>query len=154
MPNLRFEQLREEWIPTIAAVEKTVHSAPWSEQGFRNEITNPHSIFRVAFLGDNIVGYGGVWTVVDEAHVTNVVVHPDFRRQRIGHHLMVELLRESQARGMTCSTLEVRVSNDAAIALYENLGYAPTAIRKGYYPDNREDALIMWLYRLQEWKSP
>jgi len=146
--NLRFEALREEHLPAVLEIEKQANSAPWSERSFRNELDHEHGIFLVALGGGQVVGYGGVWLVVDEAHVTNVAVNPSLRRQGIGRRLMVELLKRAKERGMTCSTLEVRASNEAAIRLYEQLGYKITGHRRGYYPDNREDAAVMWLYEL------
>ncbi len=148
MKNLRFEPLREEHLPEVLEIEKQANSAPWSERSFRNELDHQHGIFLVTIGEGRVVGYGGVWLVVDEAHVTNVAVDSSARRQGIGRKLMMELLKRAKERGMTCSTLEVRASNEAAIRLYEQLGYKITAQRKGYYPDNKEDAAVMWLYEL------
>lgn len=152
MKTLRFVQLTEEHIPEILAIEKLSNSAPWSEGSFRNELDHSHARFLVAYLDGRIVGYGGMWLVVDEAHITNVAVAPSERRKGIGKQLMIELLFEAKRAGMACSTLEVRANNAAAIGLYENLGYVTTASRTGYYPDNREDAAVMWLFDLQKWE--
>ena len=145
---LRLEQITESDIPAVLALEKKVNGAPWSEQAFRNELGHPHGIFLVARLGEKVVGYGGVWLVIDEAHITTVAVADEYRRQGIGKEIVLNLMDQARKRGMTCSTLEVRAGNLAAITLYENLGFATTATRKGYYPDNKEDALVMWLYNL------
>ncbi|HVL38814.1 MAG TPA: ribosomal protein S18-alanine N-acetyltransferase [Fimbriimonadaceae bacterium] len=134
-------------------IEKEANTAPWSERSFRNELDNPHSMFLVAFLGGSLVGYGGIWKVVDEAHVTTVAVAQDARRQGIGRRLMVELLERAKESGMRCSTLECRAGNEAAVRLYEHLGYTITNRRKAYYPDNKEDAIVMWLHDLQSWRS-
>jgi ribosomal-protein-alanine N-acetyltransferase len=147
--SLRFEALREEHLPAVLEIEKQANSAPWSERSFRNELDHPHGIFLVALADGQVVGYGGIWLVVDEAHVTNVAVDPGFRRQGVARKLMRDLLKRSRERGMTCSTLEVRAGNEAATRLYEGLGYKITATRRGYYPDNREDAAVMWLYDLE-----
>ena len=80
------------------------------------------------------------------------MVAPEHRREGVGRALMISLLSKAKALGMTCSTLEVRISNEAAILLYEDLGYVRVAVRKGYYPDNQEDAVIMWLYDLDRWE--
>ncbi len=154
MKTLRFEKLQEDHIATILGIEKLANGAPWSEKSFRNELDHPHGIFLVAILEGMVVGYGGVWHVIDEAHITTVAVAELDRRKGIGQKLMVELLKKSKDAGMTCSTLEVRAGNDAAIKLYEKLGYQITARRKGYYPDNKEDAVVMWLYELQSWEPP
>ncbi|HVT12027.1 MAG TPA: ribosomal protein S18-alanine N-acetyltransferase [Fimbriimonadaceae bacterium] len=151
---IRFEALNEEHIPPILEIENRTNGAPWSERAFRNELTHSDRIFLVALDGKEIVGYGGVWLVIDEAHVTTLAVESEHRRQHIGERLMIELLDRSKEAGMVCSTLEVRAGNEAAIKLYEKLGYKETARRKGYYPDNREDAIVMWLYELDRWQAP
>jgi len=150
--RVKLEPLRESHIPAILTIEKVVNGAPWSEKSFRNELGHPHGIFLVALLDHRVVGYGGVWLVIDEAHITTVAVSESHRRQGIGRALMFELLRKAKEAGMVCSTLEVRAGNEAAIDLYEKLGYRTTARRKGYYPENKEDALVMWLYELQTWE--
>jgi ribosomal-protein-alanine N-acetyltransferase len=154
MKTLRFEPIQEDHIPAILAIEKVTNSAPWSERSFRNELNHPHGIFLTAFLSGEVIGYGGVWLVIDEAHVTTIAVADQHRRQGIGQKLMVELLRRAQEKGMACSTLEVRASNEAAIQLYEKLGFVRSAVRRGYYPDNKEDAVVMWLHDLTNWEPP
>jgi ribosomal-protein-alanine N-acetyltransferase len=152
--GLRFERLAEEHIPAILAIEKESNGAPWSERSFRNELDHSYGIFFVALDGRNVVGYAGAWLVVDEAHVTTVAVAPDQRRKGIGRLLTEELLKTAKDSGMLCSTLEVRAGNEPAIELYKQLGYVVTAQRKAYYPDNQEDALVMWLHDLQKWTPP
>lgn len=144
--TFRFELLQKTHIPAILEIENRTNSAPWSERSFLNELDNPHGIFLVAFDEGKIVAYGGVWLVIDEAHITTVAVDDSKRRQGIGERLMRELLKRAKERGMVCSTLEVRAGNAPAVALYEKLGYQVTARRKNYYPDNNEDALVMWLH--------
>lgn len=144
------EPLAAEHIPSILAIEKQTNTAPWSDRSFLNEISNPLAVFLVAIKSGDLVGYGGVWLLVDEAHITTLSVDPAFQRQGIGRHLMNHLLARAQKRGMTCATLEVRASNTAAIALYESMGFIISARRKRYYPDNGEDALVMWLHELAE----
>ncbi len=144
---LRFETLEERHIPSIVEIEKRCNSAPWSDNAFLNEISNPQSYFVVAIQDGVIVGYGGFWRCIDEAHITNIAVNEDQRRQGVGRKMMNHLLEQAKDEGLWCSTLEVRASNDPAINLYTSLGYAETARRKGYYPD-REDAIVMWLYSL------
>lgn len=148
--TLRLEPLAEHHLAAILETEKAVNGSPWSEKSFRNEIDHPHGIFRVAIEGGEVVGYGGLWLVIDEAHVTNVAVAPAHQRKGIGRRLMVELLRAAREAGMVCATLEVRAGNGPALSLYENLGFVRTALRRGYYPDNKEDAVVMWLHRLDE----
>jgi [ribosomal protein S18]-alanine N-acetyltransferase len=152
--NLRLEELRENHIPKILEIENRTNGAPWSERAFRNELSHSDRFFLVATSGESVVGYGGVWLVIDEAHVTTLAVAEEERRHGIGEKLMIDLLIKSRDAGMVCSTLEVRAGNLAAIKLYEKLGYKETARRKGYYPDNREDAIVMWLYDLDQWQAP
>jgi [ribosomal protein S18]-alanine N-acetyltransferase len=142
--KVRIVPLAEAHIPEILEIEKRANSAPWSERSFRGELTNPQSIFLTALEENRVAGFAGVWMVVDEAHVTTVAVHEDFRRQGIGRALTAELLKLAKERGAVCATLEVRASNEHAIALYESLGFYHAARRRGYYPDNREDAIVMW----------
>lgn len=148
--NLRYEPLQESHIDAILVIEEKCQSAPWSRASFTNELKNAQSIFRVAFAGGEIVGYGGLWKIVDEAHITTLAVDPDSRGQGIGLGLMRDILGKAKREGMLCATLEVRAGNEPAIQLYHKLGFESVAVRRRYYPDNREDAVIMWLYNLQE----
>ena len=152
--GLNFEPLKEEHIEPILAIEKESNGAPWSERSFRNELNHPAGVFLVAKDGGRVVGYAGAWYVVDEAHITTVAVDPDFRRRGIGKTLTIAILNAAKDRGMACSTLEVRAGNEAAIELYKQLGFVATARRKAYYPDNQEDALVMWLHDLKAWSAP
>jgi ribosomal-protein-alanine N-acetyltransferase len=95
-------------------------------------------------LGETVVGYGGMWFIIDEAHVTNIAVHPDYRQRKIGEMIVQEMIKTAKENGINGMTLEVRVSNTAAINLYKKLGFVDYGIRKGYYADTGEDALIMW----------
>jgi ribosomal-protein-alanine N-acetyltransferase len=154
LTTLRLEPIREDRIPAILEIERQVNTAPWSERSFRNELDHPQGIFLTALVEGQVVGYGGVWLVIDEAHVTTVAVDPAHQRQGIGMKLMVALLEKSRNQGMLCATLEVRAGNAAAIELYKKLGFVIAATRKAYYPDNKEDAVVMWLYNLAEWSAP
>ncbi len=154
MKTLRFERLDEGHISQILGIESQVNSAPWSAKSFQNELTHSHGYFLVALVNGKVVGYGGFWMVIDEAHITTIAISPDHQRKGIGRKLMMELLTQAKRAGMVCSTLEVRASNEAAIKLYEDLGYQIAALRKAYYPDNKEDASVMWLHHLDKWEPP
>jgi [ribosomal protein S18]-alanine N-acetyltransferase len=154
MKTLRFEVLQEAHIPAILDIERQVNTAPWSERSFRNELTHTHGVFLAAIADGQVAGYGGFWMVIDEAHITTVAVSPEKQRQGVGKRMMVELLTRAKEKNMACSTLEVRAGNVPAIQLYEKLGYVTAARRKNYYPDNQEDALVMWLHGLPEWEPP
>lgn len=148
--TVAFKPIQEEHLPAVLAIEAESNHAPWSEKSFRHELTNKNSIFKVAIDQGNVVGYGGVWLVIDEAHILTLTVRESYRRQGLGRALISNLLKEAHERGMVCATLEVRVSNKAAIALYQSLGFVIEAVRKRYYPDNHEDANIMWLRSLED----
>ena len=151
LATLRFIPLNKSHIPEILAIEVVTHSAPWSSKSFENELDHKHGIFLVALVDGKIAGYGGTWVLIDEAHVTNVVVREDLRGLGIGRKLMYELLTRAREMGAVCATLEVRSSNKAAISLYDSLGFVQATLRKHYYPDNGEDAVVMMLDDLIHW---
>jgi [ribosomal protein S18]-alanine N-acetyltransferase len=131
-------------LPEIEAIEQRAYRTPWSRSMFASELAKVTSICLGAFEGDNLIGYIVNSRYVDAWHVMNVAVDPDFQRRGIATRLierLFELTDEDDGRGYT---LEVRVSNIEAIKLYEKLGFERHGIRRGYYTDNREDALIMW----------
>ena len=128
----------------IDAIEQRAYRTPWSRSMFASELAKSSSICLGAFEGDQLVGYVVNSRYVDAWHVMNVAVDPDHQRRGIATRLLqhlFELTRDDQRRGYT---LEVRVSNSEAIGLYESLGFVRQGLRRGYYTDNREDALIMW----------
>lgn len=132
-------------IDAVWEIEKMCFSVPWSRQSFVLEVErNRCARYVVAEHSGTVVGYGGMWLVVDEAHVTNIAVHPLFRRKGIGKAILKSLMEEALRAGIDRMTLEVRVSNMAARNLYKKLGFAEAGVRKGYYGDNAEDAIIMW----------
>ena len=131
-------------VTAIEAIEQTEMQAPWSRMMFVSEIVKSTSICLGAFVDNVLVGYVIVSRYVDAWHVMNLVVRPEHRREGIATRLLAslfELAGDDDRRGFT---LEVRVSNAAAIQLYETIGFESQGIRRGYYTDNREDALIMW----------
>ncbi len=152
LSTLRFVTLQKDHIPKILDIEQVTHSAPWSQRSFENELEHKYGIFLVGLIQGEVSAYGGVWILVDEAHVTNVVVKSELRGQGIGRKLMIELLTQAREKGAVCATLEVRATNSAAIHLYEDLGFVQSTTRKQYYPDNKEDAVVMMLNDLIKWK--
>lgn len=132
-------------IEDILVVEKLSFSIPWSRDSFEKEIVdNNLAIYLVAKVNEKAVGYIGMWKVLNEGHITNVAVHPEFRHQGIGDQLVSELLSLCEKENIDLVTLEVRKSNQNAIRLYEKHGFVAEGIRKAYYQDNKEDAIIMW----------
>lgn len=129
----------------VLAIEVASFPAPWSRQAFVSELTyNRMAVYLVARSQNQVVGYAGMWLVVDEAHVTNIAVHLAWRRLGIGKQLMDRLQDLALARGCTAMTLEVRKSNFAAQNLYTQYGFAAQGLRRGYYADTGEDAIVMW----------
>lgn len=148
LKTLRFESLKESHIEKILEIERASHTAPWSEASFRAELTHPQSIF-VVLIGDGeVVGYGGAWILIDEIHITNVAVNPDLRGQGLGRKIVLELLARGAEKEAVCATLEVRAGNEPALGLYRSMGFVDAGLRKKYYPDNKEDAVVMWLHEL------
>lgn len=139
---LRLCPLEAKYIPQLVALEKACFKEPWSEQSFCEELENPLAVYVLALLGDTVAAYGGMWVVLDFANINNVAANPAYRKSGYATAVLHELIRLAKERGAGRMTLEVRRSNDAAIALYQKLGFAPGGIRKLYYGD--EDAIIMW----------
>ena len=133
-------------VPALAALERTCFSDPWSEAGLGEELTNPHAVFRVAVEGDAVLGYVGMHHLLDEGFITNVAVDPAARRRGVARALLADLTAYGTAHGLYRITLEVRVGNTPAIALYEGLGYTRDGVRPGFYRDPTEDAAIYSLY--------
>ena len=143
-PALLIRPMRVADLTTVQLIERSSFSTPWPAQAYRQEIeTNRLAQYLVALMGDTIVAYGGIWLMVDEAHVTTFAVHPRYRRRRIGEQLILALLDLARERHAREATLEVRLSNLPARRLYEKYGFRPVGIRPRYYSDNNEDALIM-----------
>jgi len=142
---LVFRSMRLEDISHIYAIESEAFSAPWSEGAFYNELTSNHfAHYMVMEYDGDIAGYGGMWVIIDEAHVTNIAVRKEYRGRKLGERLLCELMNTASFLGAKRMTLEVRVSNEVARNLYVKLGFVESGVRKGYYSDNQEDALIMW----------
>jgi ribosomal-protein-alanine N-acetyltransferase len=132
-------------IPRICEIELEAFATPWTAGAFQNELVNNHfAHYMVMESAGEIAGYGGLWIIMDEAHITNIAVKGKFRGRKLGERLMRELQRTASFLGAVRMTLEVRVSNIIAQNLYEKLGFSAVGTRKGYYSDNNEDAIIMW----------
>lgn len=147
--------LRGSDIETIARIERKSFTTPWNTQAYVTEIANPAAVYLVATWNDTVIGYGGLWVIMDEAHITTIAVDPTYRGRKIGERILIEMLLASQKKGATRATLEVRETNDAAQKLYEKYGFEWVALRKGYYSDNNENAVIMWINDMQtpEWRK-
>lgn len=139
------EPMRRRHLRAVLRIEQQANPRPWSMSLFASELRYQDSrVYLVARDGTSLVGFAGCMLVAGDGHITNVGVDPAHRRRGVASRLLVELARRSIAEGAVALTLEVRVGNDAAQALYRRFGFAPAGVRKGYYPDTGEDALIMW----------
>jgi [ribosomal protein S18]-alanine N-acetyltransferase len=136
-------------VGAVQVIEQASFSAPWPPHAYLTELqTNRLAHYMVVRAGDAVVGYAGLWLMVDEAHITTFAIHPDWRRRHLGERLLVALLDIALERLAAEATLEVRLSNLPARRLYEKFGFRPVGIRPRYYTDNNEDALIMTTERL------
>jgi ribosomal-protein-alanine N-acetyltransferase len=143
--NVQLRRLEARDLDTVEEIERASYPTPWSRSMFASELRKPSSIALGAFLEEGpLVGYAFVSRYVDAWHVMNIAVAPDFRRRGVARTLLERLFEVTASDPRRGYTLEVRVSNAGAIRLYERLGFEQRGIRRGYYTDNREDALIMW----------
>ena len=137
--------MKEEDIDAILDISSLSFSVCWSKGSYIQELTNPVARYLVAKIDNKVVGFIGTWIVLDESHITNIAVHPNYRKQGIASKLLEKFLTYCQSQGCVAYTLEVRSGNKAAKALYEKYNFKQDGVRKGYYEDNKEDAIIMWL---------
>jgi ribosomal-protein-alanine N-acetyltransferase len=142
--NVELRRLESADLDVVEAIERESYPTPWSRSMFDAELRKPSSLALGAFTGDDLVGYAFVSRYVDAWHVMNVAVAHAYRRRGIASALLERMFEVTGTDPRRGYTLEVRVSNAGAIRLYEQLGFEPRGIRRGYYTDNREDALIMW----------
>ncbi len=140
---VRLMELKD--IDQVAEIEKRSFPVPWSRGAFEKEIKkNLMAKYIVVEQQNILVAYGGMWIIIDEAHVTNIAVDPDYRGKKFGRQLVEAMIQEALEIGVTRMTLEVRRSNLIAQGLYKSLGFISCGVRPGYYEDNGEDAIIMW----------
>ncbi|WP_075620368.1 ribosomal protein S18-alanine N-acetyltransferase [Paenisporosarcina indica] len=145
--TITYRKMTVDDIDGVLKIEEEAFSLPWTKDAFMQEMTtNLHAYYVVAENdAHQIVGFCGMWLVIDESHITNVAVTEYVKGQGIGEGLMREAIRVAKEHGVVLMTLEVRVSNKIAQNLYRKLDFQNGGIRKGYYSDNLEDALVMWV---------
>lgn len=136
-------RMNEKHVTQVAELERVSFSDPWSEKSIASELENELALWLVAVENDSVAGYVGSQTVMDETDMMNLAVAPELRRQGIAEKLVTELVEALKKRGSRCLTLEVRASNEPAKALYRKLDFAEAGVRKNYYRNPREDALIL-----------
>lgn len=141
-----FRLARVSDIDDILGIEQASFTVPWSREAFYREIVeNQFAYYLVIEDSFQPIGYCGIWLVMDEAHVTNIAILPSYRGRHLGEMLMKEAIKLARTQGARTMTLEARVSNHVAQNLYKKLGFEAGGIRKNYYSDNGEDALVMWV---------
>ena len=157
---MKTRPMRVEDLEQVLAIERLSFPLPWSRASFVREIREIDNSHLLVVTEDDggtgspedskceVMGYACWWEVADECHITNFAVAPAHRRKGAGDFLLERILEDARARGLLRATLEVRLGNAAAIALYEKWGFTAAAMRPRYYPDNREDALVMWKERI------
>lgn len=144
MDELRIGPMTETDLPEVVEIERLCFGDRWSIDAFRNELQNDTGHYLTAHEGERVVGYAGYWLILEEAHITTIAVHPDYRRRHFGERILVALIEDAMRLGAKWVTLEVRASNFGAQQLYEKYGFQSLGRRKNYYQDNHEDALVMW----------
>jgi ribosomal-protein-alanine N-acetyltransferase len=143
--------MRRRHLPAVLRIEKQVYPRPWTMGLYLGELALPSSrLYIVARRAGRVAGYGGFMLTLDEGHITTVAVDPQLHGERLGTRLMLVLAGRAVARGATSLTLEVRMSNKPAQQLYRRFGFAPAGVRKGYYAEVNEDALVMWAHDIDQ----
>ncbi|SHH36202.1 ribosomal protein S18-alanine N-acetyltransferase [Tepidibacter thalassicus] len=142
--NIDVRYLTKNDIDKIVELEKLCFVTPWTKGAFEQELKNKLARYIVIEKDNTIVAYGGIWLIVDEGHITNIAVHPDYRGIGLGNKIVNALIDECIKNDVTSMTLEVRKSNITAQNLYKKHGFEIAGIRPDYYKDTHEDALIMW----------
>ena len=142
--NVEIIPLEECYIDDIVNISIMSFPIAWTKDAFLNELSNKFARYVIAVKDDVVIGYGGMWVILDESHVTNIAVHPEYRGIGAGALIVEALLDVCRYEKATSITLEVRKSNEVAQRLYKKYGFVEEAVRKNYYEDNREDAVIMW----------
>jgi ribosomal-protein-alanine N-acetyltransferase len=143
--EVRISPMRRRHLRSVLRIEAQVYPRPWTFGLFLSEIGQRATrLYVVAKVGSEVVGYSGVFRAVDDGHITTVAVDPAWHRHGIATRMLLVLARGAIERGCVNLTLEVRMSNSGAQALYQRFGFVPAGVRKGYYPETGEDALVMW----------
>lgn len=144
--EIQYRQMTAADIPAVVKIEQEAFPTPWTQEIFEHEMTgNDYAHYIVAVAEDQIIGHCGMWVVLDECHITNVAVLQSWRGKGIGESLMQKAVDLCKLNDVRLMTLEVRVSNEIAQNLYRKLGFQDGGIRKNYYTDDQEDALVMWV---------
>lgn len=167
MTSLLIKNATLQQVPEILALDRLCFDGIWSRAGYEREIDSPNSSIWLMFLTksdveDKLIGLGCLWSIVEEAHITLLGIHPEYQRQGLGKLLLCTLLQDALNRKLKRATLEVKTTNYSAIALYDKFGFKVAGRRKNYYPKTGEDAFILWragldkpefLVELENWQT-
>lgn len=146
MVNLVIRKMNMEDLNAVHFVERSSFTQPWPKEIFYEEmVRNKHAHYHVVELDNEIIGYAGLWIVADDAQITNIAINPAYRGNKYGEKLFYYVLQYAITIGAKQLSLEVRVSNTVAQRMYRKFGLVPGGIRKNYYTDNQEDAIVMWV---------
>jgi ribosomal-protein-alanine N-acetyltransferase len=149
VPTVHILPMRRRHVRQVLRIEQQVYPRPWSASLFHSELAlRSTRAYYIARVGRDVVGYAGLMMTVDDGHVTTIAVDPEWHRNKIGTRLLLVLAREAISRGAASLTLEVRMSNRGAQELYRQFGFAPVGVRKNYYQEVNEDALVMWAHEV------
>ena len=144
MNNLVVCPFEKKYIDSILYIEELSFKDPWSRDSMEKELNNNFARYVVVTYNNEVIGYGGMWLILDEGHITNIAVAPKYRCIGAGKLILKSLIDICKKEKVNSLTLEVRISNTIAQNLYSKFGFISEGIRKNYYADNHEDALIMW----------
>ena len=151
--DLKIQSLTPEHLGELLELDKACFDGLWTMDAYGRELESPNSHFLglfSPFSSSGLLGMGCIWSILEEAHITILAVHPQYHRQGLGQALLYSLLKTARDCGLERATLEVRASNNGAISLYEKFGFKIAGRRPCYYKDNEEDALILWVSDLQQ----
>jgi ribosomal-protein-alanine N-acetyltransferase len=150
-PTVEIQPMRRRHLRAVLRIEQQVYPRPWSTSLFLSELAlRSTRSYIVARVGRDLVGYAGLMMTLDDGHVTTIAVDPRWHQNKVGTRLLLWLAREAIARGAKSLTLEVRITNHPAQELYRKFGFVPVGVRKNYYQEVNEDALVMWAHDVDQ----
>ncbi|MBV8723182.1 MAG: ribosomal protein S18-alanine N-acetyltransferase [Candidatus Eremiobacteraeota bacterium] len=142
--------MRSDDIPAVLGIETLSFTTTWPANAFSNELSeNKLAHYYVGRVDGKIVAYGGIWVILEDSHITTIAVQPEFRGRGLGEQMLIHLLDDAMTRGASWITLEVRETNDVAQRLYRKYGFTNVSVRRAYYSDNNENAVVMWAGNLR-----
>jgi [ribosomal protein S18]-alanine N-acetyltransferase len=148
MNNIEIIPFNENHVNQVLYISTLSFLTPWTRESIEKELENQFARYVVAVKDGLVIGYGGIWLILDEGHITNIAIHPEYRGIGAGDMIVEALIELCKLEGIASITLEVRKSNTVAQRLYKKHGFIEEGVRKNYYADTKEDAVIMWKHNL------